>query len=239
MLGQFLEISVHAASIANSLSFYRSLGLKDFRVGDILHGPYAVIGDREIAIGLQQHGHGSPVLTFVRPNLESYLRAFKRCGVDLAFAHVAGDEFHEAGFTDPNGQLLKLLEARTCSPPEWTRDNVTACGRFLEYSLASGSADDDARFWQRIGFERVAEGDEPRRWIRLRGYGTAVGLHEQPRLASGISFSCTSFEARIAYLHAKGIDAELGVPFAAPGRRAAILTAPEGTPIYLLDEDAG
>jgi hypothetical protein len=237
MLGQFLEFSVHAPSIASSLSFYRQLGWKDFRVGDILHGPYAVIGDRDVAVGLQQREPPDPVLTFVRPELASYLRAFKRCGVDLSFVRVGDDQFHEAGFTDPEGRLVKLLEARTSLPPAWTQDCVTACGRFLEFSLASRSADDDAQFWQRLGFERIAEGREPQRWIRLQGGGAVLGLHEQPRLASGITFRCTSLDARLAYLQAKGIAVASGAPFAAERNRAATLTAPEGTPIYLLDED--
>lgn len=237
MLGQFLEFSVQAASIASSLSFYRSLGFKDLPVGDILHGPYAAIGDGDIAIGLHEHVADGPVLTFVRPDLKNYLRAFKRCGIEFSFAHVDDDQFNEAGFTGASGLTIKLIEARTWSPGTWTAHSVTACGHFLEFSLSTPAAEDDAVFWERLGLARVEEGREPQRWIRLAGCGIAVGLHEHAPFRNAISFRCESLAARVEYLQAKGISAAREAPFAGHGRGCARLTAPEGTTLFVLEEE--
>ena len=237
MLGQFLEFSVRAASITSSLNFYRSLGFKDLPVGDILHGPYAAIGDRDIAIGLHEHVADGPVLTFVRQDLQNYLRAFKRRGIEFSFAHVDDDQFHEAGFTGPNGQTIKLIEARTWSPGTWTAHSVTACGHFLEFSMSTPAAEEDAVFWERLGLERVDEGREPQRWIRLAGCGIAIGLHERAAFRNAISFGCESLAARVEYLEAKGVSSTRETPFAGHSRGAK-LTAPEGTTLFVLEEQS-
>jgi catechol 2,3-dioxygenase-like lactoylglutathione lyase family enzyme len=235
MLGQFLEFSVNAPQLASSLDFYRSLGFRDFRVGDILHGPYAVIGDADMAIGLRSGENGGPVLTFVRPGLRDHLRAFKRRRIGFEFTQLDDDQFHEAAFADPNGQRVRLIEARTCSPPASTQDNVTGCGQFLEYSVATRSAEESAAFWQCLGFTRAAEGGEPAPWIRVAGCGAVLGFHEGARFRSGITFGAASLGARLEYLRAKRFEPARGVPFGRPGGTAATLSAPEGTPLYLLE----
>lgn len=237
MLGQFLEFSVNAPQLASSLDFYRSLGFRDFRVGDILHGHYAVIGDADIAIGLRNGEDDGPTLTFVRPGLRDRLRAFKRRGIEFEFTQLDDDRFHEAAFADPNGQRVRLIEARTCSPPESTPDNAIGCGHFLEYSVASRSAEASAAFWQGLGFARLAEGGEPAPWIRVAGCGAVLGFHEGARFLSGITFGAASLSARLEYLRAKHFEPARRVPFAEPGRTAATLTAPEGTPLYLLETE--
>ena len=119
MLGTFLEFGFAARPVGEAFEFYRSIGFQAVPVGDILDYPYAVVTDGDICIGLHEGEHEGTLLTFVRPDLKDYLRALRRAHIELEFSRLAADEFNEAGFRDPNTQLVTLLEARTFSPGSW------------------------------------------------------------------------------------------------------------------------
>jgi catechol 2,3-dioxygenase-like lactoylglutathione lyase family enzyme len=234
MLGQFLEFSLAARPLAASFEFYRSLGFTTIPVSDVVSDPYLAFFDGDIAIGLHERESPSPLLTFVRPQLRDYVRAIRRVGVELEYAHLADDEFNRVGIVDPNGQLIGLLEARTFPPGDWDRQNVSACGEFLEYSISTDSVGRSQAFWEALGFEPVAAGDTPHAWLRLTGYGLTVGLHEA-RFRPGLSFRCANLDGRVEYLEAKGLPIEPGGPLAEHTRRSATLEAPEGTAMYLFE----
>ena len=69
MLGRFLEISVHAPNVLESLEFYQKLGFTQAQVGEAWAHPYAVVSDGRLFIGLHQYEFDSPSLTFVKPDL--------------------------------------------------------------------------------------------------------------------------------------------------------------------------
>ena len=52
MLGRFLEVSVHAPDILESLAFYERLGFTQAPVGETWSHPYAVVTDGRLFIGL-------------------------------------------------------------------------------------------------------------------------------------------------------------------------------------------
>jgi catechol 2,3-dioxygenase-like lactoylglutathione lyase family enzyme len=187
MLGQFLEFSFAARPLAGAFEFYRSLGFTSIEVGDLLRDPYVALFDGDVAIGLHERELPGPVLTFVRPQLRDYVRALRRAGVAIAQSHLADDEFNHVLFEDPNGQAIALLEARTFAPGEWNDANVSACGRFLEYSIATHSLDESRAFWEPLGFTAIAAGQSPHAWLRLAGRGLVLGLH-QARFRSGLCF---------------------------------------------------
>jgi len=235
MLGQLLEFSLTARPIAASFEFYRSLGFRAIPVNDLLSEPYAAFFDGAIAIGIHERDAESPTLTFVRPQLKDYVRPIRKLGIDFAHSHLADDEFHRLGFVDPNGQAIALIEARTFPPGEWDPHNVSACGEFLEFSLATDSLSASRAFWEAFGFTSVASGDAPHAWARLFGHGLALGLHEA-RFRPGLTFRSHHVAARIEYLKAKGLELKVGAPQSVTAQRAATLFAPEGTAFYLLEE---
>jgi hypothetical protein len=177
-------------------------------------------------------GDPHPAPTFVRPDLKAHLRGFKRIDVPLEFADTADDQFHRAGFRDPNGLLIILLEARTCFtlPPDPTM--ISTLGEFLEYSVPTHSIDATVSFWERLGVRRIEGGDSPQPWCRLEGHGFTLGVYAGRRFRPGPCFSCDNASARFAYLEAKGFRLSRHEPFGLPERAVATLEAPSH-PIYL------
>jgi catechol 2,3-dioxygenase-like lactoylglutathione lyase family enzyme len=234
MVGQFLELSIAAQPLAASFEFYQALGFTSLPVGDSLPDPYLVLFDGNVTIGLHDREHPVSSLTFVRPGLKDYVRALRRLGIELEYAHLADSEFNRVGFADPTGQPIALLEARTFPPGDWNQHNVAACGRFLEYSLPTDSLAQSREFWGALGFTPTTAGTAPHPWERLSGHGLTIGLHET-HFRPGLSFRSPNLQARLAYLHAKGVAARAGSAIADREQASATLTAPEGTVIYLFE----
>lgn len=234
MLGRFLEYSVAARPLAASFEFFRSLGFASIPVADTLPDPYLVLFDGAVAIGLHDREQTAPYLTFVRPGLRDYARALRRLDIELDYEHLRDSEFNSIGFTDPAGQAVALLEARTFPPGDWDPHNVATCGEFFELSLPAESLERSSGFWQALGFTVLAAGEAPHRWQRLAGPGLTLGLHET-HCRPGLSFRCTDLPARMEYLRAKGLGPRAGSPLADRAQAAATLIAPEGTVIYLLE----
>lgn len=236
MLGRFLELSLAARPIGESYEFYQALGFAGVPTGDILVYPYAVVHDGRLCVGLHERDSDEPLLTFIRPDLKAYWRALRRHRIDFEFTKLGDDEFNEIGFRDPNGQLIVLLEAQTFSPGTWEDHSGSVCGRFVEYSLMTTSRASAAEFWQALGFHTVGEGETPHPWIRLKGHGLSIGFHETVYFQPGPSFATTNLDARLEYLRAKGLDTQRSSSTARALRGSTTLVAPEGTPLYLIDE---
>jgi catechol 2,3-dioxygenase-like lactoylglutathione lyase family enzyme len=237
VLGQFLEYSVAARPLATSFDFYRALGFACIPVSDTLPDPYLVFYDGTIAIGLHDREQAQKQLTFVRPGLRDYVRGLRHLDIELDYQHLADNEFNSVGFADPSGHEIALLEARTFPPGDWEPHNVAACGAFFELTLPAQALDVSCRFWQALGFSRVAGGETPHRWQRLTGHGVVIGLHET-HCAPGLSFRCPDLAARSDYLRAKGVTLRSGSPLADRAQASATLTAPEGTLLYLFESGA-
>jgi catechol 2,3-dioxygenase-like lactoylglutathione lyase family enzyme len=234
MLGQFLEFSLTAEPLADSFEFYRALGFQPVEVGDQLKDPYVALSDGGVAIGLHARAQSGPRLTFVRPQLRAYARGLRHIGVELEHAALADDEFNHVVFSDPNGQQVALLEARTFAPGDWNRQNVRACGEFLEYSVPTHSIERSRAFWETLGLAPVASGEAPHPWLRLAGRGLVLGLHEAG-FKPGLTFQAVELHARLEYLRARRVEVRAGSPLAERGRESATLPCPGGGSIYLVE----
>jgi len=234
MLGQFLELSLAAEPLAPSYEFYRSLGFKPVEVGDLLKDPYVALSDGGVAIGLHARPQPGPLLTFVRPQVRDYARALRRHGISLEHAALADEEFNHVRFSDPSGQQIALLEARTFPPDDWNAHNVRACGEFLEYSVPTHSLERSGAFWASLGFAVVASGESPHPWQRLAGRGLVLGLHAAG-FKPGLTFQSEQLDARLEYLRAQRVDTRPGAPMAERGRESATLPCPGGSAIYLVE----
>lgn len=238
MLGRFLEFSVHAPEILESLAFYERLGFTQCSVGDVWAHPYAVVTDGRLCIGLHAYDFPSPALTFVQPDLMRHVEAVEERGIEMSFRKFGTDVFNEAGFTDPGGQMIAMLEARTFSPPERQGHETSRLGWFEEVALPVHDLRRVAAFWQSMGFIPAEESDEPFPRIALTSDSLNVALLQGgPLGVPALLFIEEDMPERIAGLTDAGIGFSRRLPRALDPRRNALLEAPEGTLLLLLTRE--
>ncbi len=173
-----------------SFEFYRSLGFTSHpgrrsRCRD----PYVALFDGDVAIGLHERDAAGPACS----------RSFGRgCAITCArFGSSASrsntrtsrdDEFNMSCFTDPDGQAITLLEARTFRARRMGPPQRAGVRRVLRVQPRDAFDRGVARFWQPLGFAPSPTGEAPHAWQRLAGHGLVLGLH-RGALSSGPELS--------------------------------------------------
>lgn len=217
------------------MEFYERLGLALATTNDIWRHQYAVVTDGKIALGLHAYDFPSPSLTWVHADVSRYALKLADRGIEFDFVKTGEEQFNEAGFRDPDSQMVTMLESRTFSPATVPPPGPVI-GYFREYRYPVRSVDDSARFWEPLGF--VAMRGEANRQgpavLTSDGIDLCVfaGPADLPRLVYG----CGDLSRAIASLVARGVS---GSPVTDPlgGTEALELVAPEGTRI-LITQDA-
>ncbi len=237
MLGRFLEIGIQTQDIRASVEFYERLGFTQAQTGDTWPHPYGVLTDGTVYLGLHQTRLDSPALTFVRPGVASHLAALERAGVELSRVNVGSEVFNEVAFRDPGGQPVRLLEARTYSPAERSALETSRCGSFGWLSLPAADFEPVRTFWQALGIGATDEEAEPFPHVPLRGAGLDLALH-RPRFSTDplLVFRDADMSARIARLRELGTAQLEPPPRGLDPRANAVLAAPEGTALLLLED---
>jgi hypothetical protein len=224
MLGRFLELSVWSRDITASVAFWAGLGFEHGLVGDTWQHRYAVLSDGRLVLGLHEYEFDSPALTWVHPGLAETLPEFTALGIRFDFAKTGLDEFNEAGFRDPAGQVVALLEARTWSPVFERIRPGTLLGHFREYRYAARDPAATVAFWERLGLVADAGEDGPR--------AVASGMTIAPRTdAAGpeLVFEHDDPPAASAALAAHGYRVE-------PGEAGELtLRAPDGLAVRMVN----
>jgi catechol 2,3-dioxygenase-like lactoylglutathione lyase family enzyme len=237
MLGRFLEISLHTPAIQASLEFYESLGFVQASVGETWPHPYAVVTDGRLFLGLHGSVVRSPALTFVAPELAHGVEQLKELGVTFDQERLGSDVFNQAIFRDPAGVSVNLLEARTFSPPE--RDAVvTTCGYFSEFGIPLKETDAARSFWERLGFVALEEQPQPFPRAILTSDRLNLALYRtrafrQPLL----TFEDRDMRERLARLRERGLVLSDEMPDSLDDSMNAVLIAPEGTRLLLLQSE--
>jgi hypothetical protein len=234
VLGRFLEFSVPAPDILDSLAFYKTLGFSELTIGDVWTHRYAVVSDGDLCIGLHDREFDGPALTFVHPDVAKHARSMADHGFEFSYLKVDGDEFNRLGFADHDGHMISMLEARTFSPPV---DEIgrSLCGEWFETTLPVRDAMRTGRFWAPLAPVLLRLREEPTTHLRFDADGMALGLSESIALKQpSLCFKCHDREALLTAVERHGMQNE---PF--PGFEGAFveLRAPEGTRLYLFDED--
>lgn len=236
MLGDFLEISVAAPDILGSVEFYERLGFQHARVGETWSHPYAVMTDGRVALGLHQYSFPSPSLTFVLPGLRNRLSEFEEAGIEFAFCKLADDEFNEAGFTDPDEQMITLLEARTFSPLHSHGSN-SLCGYFLEYRMCVGDCGSSRQFWERMGMVLASEAPDSRGYALLARSGLNLGLQQRhhQRMVPQLVFVNEQADTILPVLEARGIGFRHARDY--DGAGIIVIAAPDGLELVIRERD--
>ena len=233
MLGRFLEISIHCPAVRESLEFYQRLGLELAVTNDIWRHQYAVVTDGKVALGLHAYDFPSPSLTWIHPGLATYLPSLADAGIEFEFLKTGEDEFHEAGFRDPDGQMVTILEARTFSPPTTARITPVT-GFFREYRFPVRRTAGSAAFWEPLGFVAMhtADGDGA---LVLASDGIDLCVFEGRSEPPVVVYASPDLADTAAELMTRGV---VGRPAEDPlgGAEALELTAPEGTRLLIVQE---
>jgi catechol 2,3-dioxygenase-like lactoylglutathione lyase family enzyme len=239
VLGRFLEFSLAAPDIQASLDFYMTLGFSSAEVGEAWPHPYAVVTDGRICLGLHQEPIPAPSLTFVKPGLLKHLDALEQKGIEFEFRHLGNDVFNEVGWLDPSGQLVRLVEARTFSPSKRSANETSRCGYFLEIALPVPDRESAKAYWEDFGFVGMDEPGDRLPHIACTSDFIDLGLYHPADLRRAtLRFEVDDVGGTLAHLADKGIEPNGELP---PGLRsapAAVLLAPEGTPILLTSSSA-
>ena len=234
MLGRFLEFSLATSDIQASLDFYTRLGFSQAEVGEAWLHPYAVVTDGRICLGLHQQAIPAPSLTFVRPDLLKYLDQLERRGVEFEFRHLGNHVFNEAGWFDPSGQLVRLVEARTFSPSKRPATETSRCGYFLEIAMPSPGGESAKKYWEEFGFVGMDEMEDGVPHISCTSDFIDLGLYPPADLKrTTLRFEVDDVGGTLGSLAEVGIVPNGELPPALRSVPAAALVAPEGTPILL------
>lgn len=236
---RFLEISVHTAVIQESLEFYESLGFAQANVGETWPYPYAVVTDGRLFIGLHGAVVRSPSLTFVMPELATGIERLRQRGIQFDQERLGNDVFNQAAFTDPNGLAVSILEARTFSPPNVDAAIATTCGYFTEFGIPARDLGGSRAFWEPLGFVALDEESLPFTRTSLTSNLLNLGLYRTRALRQPVlTFEDPDMRERLTRLRERGFKLSDEMPDNLDDATNAILEAPEGTRLLLLQSDA-
>jgi catechol 2,3-dioxygenase-like lactoylglutathione lyase family enzyme len=233
LLGRFLEFSLPTRDIEASLDFYGKLGFSEAQVGETWAHPYAVVTDGRIHIGLHQDSVDEPTLTFVKPELLKHFEQFEARGIEFEYQRLGNDVFNQLAWRDPDGHLLRLIEARTFSPAKRASTQTSQLGYFAELALPSESLDAAKAYWENLGFVGMDELDDRLPHVTCTSDFIDVGLYAAASLRrAGLRFEVDNVAATLSSIAAAGIQPTKDAALKGPS--AALLVAPEGTPILIV-----
>lgn len=206
---RFLEISVHTPEILESIAFYEALGFQQAATNETWSYPYAVVTDGRLFVGLHQHPSmqgKAPALCFVQADLARHAAELRKLGIVFDREHLGSDSFNELSFRDPNGQHIRLLEARTFSPPDIDSAYSSSCGYFAEYGMPVKEFDATRSFWELLGFIAMDETTQPFNRVALTSDRLNVGLHRSRAIRQPLLvFEDVDMRERLAHLKEQGI----------------------------------
>jgi catechol 2,3-dioxygenase-like lactoylglutathione lyase family enzyme len=239
-LGRFLEVSIAAADVAESLAFYESLGFVQAIVGEAWPHAYAVVTDGRLCLGLHAQEPEAPLLTWVAPGLRARLDQLAPLGIEPESVSLDDLSLHQALLRSPSGQRLRLLEARTFSPPVLAPSHATRLGYFDEFAWPANAGEfaEATSFWEPLGFVAFEPVAEPFDKVVASSRDLNIALYDLDLQTPVLVFSAAGMAARIIELRERGYRFAQRLPRALDALGAALLEAPEGTALLLLDEAA-
>jgi catechol 2,3-dioxygenase-like lactoylglutathione lyase family enzyme len=236
VLGRFHEISIGTADIAESVAFYEKLGFSQCGTSDTWQHPYGVLSDGKLFIGLHQLKFPSPVLTWVHPGVAQHAHVIEKQGLELAWKRVGEDAFNEFGFLDPSGQAVRVQEAPTHFSSDREAGETSLCGDFAEFSLPAGEFQPLREFWEPLGFVAMEESETPYMRMSMTSDHLDLAVHRPRTLdAPMLVFASADMGERIEQLRTLGCEFSEELPRGLDPRHSALLRAPEGTMLMLLN----
>jgi catechol 2,3-dioxygenase-like lactoylglutathione lyase family enzyme len=239
VLGRFHEISVATTDIREAVEFYERLGFSQAQTTDTFSHPYGVLTDGRIFLGLHQRRFSSPALSFVHAGILKFGDELEARGIELDFRRVGDEAFNELGFKDPFGHDVRVLEARTYSPVTREPAEISLCGYFIEYSLPVTKFEQAKEFWEPLGFVATEEPDAPYAHLPLTSDHLDLAFHQPGTLDRPmLVFRDPGMRPRLARLREMGVKESGELPRGLPSAANALIEAPEGTMLLLLEGES-
>jgi hypothetical protein len=236
MLGRLIEISVPAREMLASWNFYRRLGFVVADSADVWPHRYAVVTDGRLALGLHESDLSGPTLTYVHPELKTYFPRLQQIGLEPIAEHFRDDGLHHVELASPDGQHIRLIEARSFSPT--TPSQGSLLGWFDQFMMLTQDRARAACFWERCGFIMMPEEKLPFEHVPLVSDTLNVGLHEHLRFGgSTLIFHVADIVETRELLERAGISPNSTLPPGLDHRFDLVLSAPEGTRLLLTSVD--
>lgn len=174
MLGRFLELALVDDDPGGAWSDLQRLGFAGATSGDIWSHAYGVVACEGLSIGVHAEGPEPLNLSFVNPDVTALERELTTRLIEVESSQLGSDVFNELALREPGGALLRVIAARTFSPPLELPER-TAFGRFLALSLPCADLGEAQGFWERLDVD-VDAAEHPWNCIFLRGL--PVAYHE-------------------------------------------------------------
>ena len=174
MLGRFLELALLSEDPGAGWSDLQRVGFAAATSGDIWPHSYGVVACDGLAIGLHARGEDPHSLHFVHPDIAALERELSARFIDVESSQLGSDAFNELCLREPGGTLLRVIAARTFSPPP-DLPSHTGVGRFLSISLPCANLAEAQGFWERLDLE-VQQREDP--WESIAVQGMPVSYHD-------------------------------------------------------------
>jgi hypothetical protein len=174
VLGRFLELGIVTHDTSAAWMQLQQLGFAGATAGEIWPHAYGVVACEGLAIGLHELGKEPRALFFVQPDVDALRRELLDRLIDIEIEQVGSDVFNEIGLREPGGMLLRVIGARTFSPPG-DLPGSTSLGRFRAISLPCVDLGEAQAFWERLDMD-VREVSDP--WDGIAVQGLPLAYHE-------------------------------------------------------------
>jgi hypothetical protein len=233
-LGRFLEIGIATADPVDALLFYESLGFVQATVGEAWPHPYAVVTDGRLSLGLHATELDQPLPTWVSPDVRHHVDEFTALGIETEHLHLDDLSLNEAWLRDPvTGLALRVLEARTFSPPALAPGYESRLGYFEELALSVHDLAPAIRFWDSLGFVAFEPDAATPARVVTSSRDLNIALYEAHLPGPLLCFTATDMPKRVEALRQQGMVFAHQVPPVLGVNALAMLRAPDSVNIVL------
>ena len=231
-LGRFLELALPAPDLLATWHALHGLGFAEATTTDARPTGYAAFSDGRVALGLHQRAVDVELI-FVRTGVQQAAASLVAAGLEPTEQKLSEDSVHELAFRLPGGPAVRLLEARTFSPPQIHA--APATGWFMELMLPVAHPQETANALEALGFVCLGEEALPLSHLALTSDTLNVGLYQhRALLRPGLLFQTDDMTALRLAAERAGLE-EVAAP-AGMNTEVLHLRLPEGTPLWVMRE---
>ncbi len=225
-LGQVVQIAVGVPDLAESATFYETLGFEKLAENDV-PWRWQQFTDGQNLLLLNQDGNQYIGLNYFSSNAADLVAQMEEMGVEFLQKQEIDGRLQMAVFADADGLLVGLINQDPNGMQLPDGAPITHCGKFGEFALGVSDFQKASNFWQQFGFEQMYASSDPYPWGILSDGMIVVGLHQTDEFGGPcMTYFSPDMPQRIAKLEREGLSIEKGV-LQAPGGETLFLFAGE------------